>query len=152
MLRQLLSCSTVLLVAACAAPPPAQAPQDVSAAIQAANDAFVAAWQQKDAATVAASYTSDAEVLPPNSDIVTGQGAIQAFWQGAMDMGIASATLTTIEAMGVDSVAWEVGRYALAGEDGSPIDEGKYIVIWHLTPNGWRLHRDIWNSSRATEM
>lgn len=137
------------LAAACAAPPPVQTPQDVSAEIRAANAAFVDAFVQVDAATVAALYTPDAELLPPGSDVVSGTDAIRAFWQAVMESGVASATLTTIEAMGVDSLAYEVGRYALAGADGAPIDQGKYVVIWHRTPDGWRLHRDIWNSTPA---
>jgi hypothetical protein len=68
-----------------------------------------------------------------------------------MNSGVASATLTTLEAIGIDSIAWEVGRYRLADSDGAPIDEGKYVVIWRLTPDGWRLHRDIWNSSVPME-
>lgn len=139
----------VALIAACAAPPPVQTPQDVSAEIRAANDAFVNAFMQGDAPTVAALYTPDAELLPPGSDVVSGTDAIQAFWQAVMESGVASATLTTVEALGVDSLAYEVGRYALAAADGAPIDQGKYIVIWHRTPEGWRLHRDIWNSSLA---
>ena len=137
-----------LLAAACAPPPPSQAPQDVSTEIRTANDAFVAAFSRKDAAAVAGFYTAGGELLPPNGDVVTGRGAIQAFWQGPMDAGVASVTLTTSEAIGIDSLAFEVGRYALAGADGTALDEGKYIVIWHRTPDGWRLHRDIWNSSR----
>lgn len=152
MLRKILAFGAAALVAACATPPASQGPEDVTAPIQAANDAFMSAWSQKDAAAVAASYTADAQLLPPNSDFVTGREAIQTFWQGVMDMGVASLTLTTIEAMSVDSLAYEEGRFALAGEDGSSIDEGKYIVIWHLTPDGWRMYRDVWNSSRPSAM
>ena len=65
-----------------------------------------------------------------------------------MDAGVAGATLTTEEAMGTDSRAVEVGRYEMSTADGSTIDEGKYIVWWQRTPAGWRLHRDIWNTSR----
>jgi uncharacterized protein (TIGR02246 family) len=139
----------VALIPACVAPPPVQTPQDVSAEIRVANAAFVDAFTQVDAATVAALYTPDAELLPPGGDPVSGTDAIRAFWQGVMESGVASATLTTIEAMGVDSLAYEVGRYALASADGAPIDQGKYIVIWHRTPDGWRLYRDIWNSTPA---
>jgi uncharacterized protein (TIGR02246 family) len=147
MLRTPLLPTAAALLIACA-PPPAQTPQDVSREIEAANAEFVTAWSKGDAAAVAALYTADGQLLPPNGDVVTGPEAIQTFWQGAMDAGIASATLTTIEAMAVDSLAYEVGNYALVGPDGTPIDEGKYIVIWHRTPDGWRLYRDIWNTSR----
>ena len=129
-------------------PPQAEPTADVTAEIRTANDQFGAAFAAQDAAALANLYTAQAQLLPPNSDFITGREAIQTFWQGAMDAGVAEATLTTEEAMGTDSMAVEVGRYEMSSADGSTIDEGKYIVWWQRTPAGWRLHRDIWNSSR----
>ena len=129
-------------------PPQAEPPADVTAEIQTANDQFSAAFAAQDAAALANLYTAQAQLLPPNSDFINGREAIETFWQGAMDAGVAEATLTTEEAMGTDSMAVEVGRYEMSSADGSTIDEGKYIVWWQRTPAGWRLHRDIWNSSR----
>ena len=60
-------------------------------------------------------------------------------------------SLTVEEAIGMDGMAIEVGRYELSAADGSAIDEGKYIVWWQRTPAGWRLHRDIWNSNRPAQ-
>ena len=129
-------------------PPQAETPTDVSAEIQLANDQFNIDFAAHDAAALANLYTPNAQLLPTNSDFVTGREAIQTFWQGAMDAGVAGATLTTEEALGADGMAVEVGRYELSAADGSVIDEGKYIVWWQRTPAGWRLHRDIWNTSR----
>ena len=135
-----------ITVSACQ-PPQAETPTDVSAEIQLADDQFATAFAAQDAAALAGLYTPDAQLLPPNSDFVTGQEAIQTFWQGVMDAGVAAATLTAEEAVGLGSMAVEVGRYSLSAADGSVIDEGKYIVWWQRTPAGWRLHRDIWNTS-----
>ncbi len=129
-------------------PPQAEPPADVTADIRTADDQFSAAFAAQDAAALANLYTAQAQLLPPNSDFIIGREAIQTFWQGVMDAGVAVATLTIEEAMGTDSMAVEVGRYEMSTADGSTIDEGKYIVWWQRTPAGWRLHRDIWNSSR----
>jgi uncharacterized protein (TIGR02246 family) len=131
---------------ACAAPESGQ-PLDLTEEIQAANEGFVAAIASSDAEALAALYTQDGKLLPPNSDVVAGTAAIQGFWQNVMEAGVAQAQLTTEEAMGFDDTAFEVGRYALYDSAGNTIDEGKYIVIWRKTEEGWRLHRDIWNSS-----
>jgi uncharacterized protein (TIGR02246 family) len=136
-----------ITVAACQ-PPLAEAPTDVSGEIRLANEGFTTAFAAQDAGALASLYTSDGQLLPPNSDFVEGQDAIRAFWQGAMDAGVAEATLTTAEAFGTDSMAIEVGRYELSAVDGTTVDAGKYIVWWKRTAAGWRLHRDIWNSSR----
>ena len=58
------------------------------ATIAAPIEQFMAAFSRGDAAGAAAVYTADAQVLPPNSDVITGQQAIQTFWQGAMNLGI----------------------------------------------------------------
>ena len=136
-----------LALGACAAPEPPEA-RDVSAEIQAADEQFAAAFAAGDAAAVAALYTDDGMLLPPNGDFVSGRAAIQGFWRAVMGMGVASAKLTVVEAESIGDTAWEVGRYNLYTAAGDAIDEGKYIVVWKRTEAGWRLHRDIWNSSR----
>lgn len=139
-------------VAVCACQPPqAEPPTDVTVEIRTADDQFSAAFAVQDAAALANLYTAQAQLLPPNSDFIVGREAIETFWQGVMDAGVAEATLTIQEAMGTDSMAVEVGRYEMSTADGSTIDEGKFIVWWQRTPAGWRLHRDIWNSSRPAQ-
>lgn len=117
--------------------------------IVAANRVFMDAFARGDARGVAACYTAEGSVLPPGSDAMQGQVAIATFWQGAMDAGIASARLDTVEVEGGEAAAYEVGRYTLTGRDGKQLDQGKYIVIWHREGGAWRLHRDIWNTSQA---
>jgi uncharacterized protein (TIGR02246 family) len=116
-------------------------------AIAAANEAFMAAFNGGDAAGVAALYTEEGQLLPPNADVMAGKEAIQAFWQGAMDMGIGSAQLEIVEVEGHGDTAIEVSRYTLCGADGQELDQGKYIVIWKREGGQWKLHRDIFNSS-----
>jgi uncharacterized protein (TIGR02246 family) len=102
-----------------------------------------------DAAGAAAVYTEDAQVLPPNSEAVSGRQAIQTLWQGAIDMGIKAVNLETVEVEGHGHTAHEVGKYTLQGTEGQMLDTGKYVVIWKQEAGQWKLHRDIWNSSRA---
>ncbi len=103
---------------------------EVRDAIAAADEKFMAAFNRGDAAGLAALYTENGQVLPPNSDFVTGRQAIQAFWQGAMDMGIKGAKLEIVEVEGLGDTAIEVSKYTLSGEAGQVLDTGKYIVIW----------------------
>jgi ketosteroid isomerase-like protein len=98
----------------------------------------------------AAAYTTNAQVFPPNSDVIAGLPGIQTFWQGAMHMGIKAVKLETLEVDGAGQMAHEVGRYTLQGEGDQVIDAGKYVVIWQQEGGQWKLHRDIWNSSQPT--
>ena len=122
--------------------------KEVRDAIVAANEKFVAAFNKGDAAGVAALYTEQGQLLPPNADFMIGRQANQAFWQGAMDMGIASAKIETLEVEGHGDTAIEVSKYNLYAQDGQELDAGKFIVIWKREGGQWMLHRDIFNSSK----
>ena len=119
---------------------------DVKAAIAAALEKFMAAFSRGDAAGIAALYTENGQLLPPNSDFITGKTAIQGFWQVLLDMGL-KATLETVELETHGDTAIEVGKFTLQGEGGQTVDEGKYLVVWKQADGQWKLHRDIFNSS-----
>lgn len=131
-----------------AAPVAAQQGSGIKAEIEKANDAFVAAFGKGDAAAMAKMYSSDGQVFPPNSEVVTGAAAIQKLWKDAMEMGVKSISLKVTETQQHGaSMAHEVGAYAMVGADGKELDRGKYIVIWKKEGNAWKIHRDIWNTS-----
>jgi len=115
--------------------------------IVAANEAFVAAVGRGDAAGLAALYTANGQLLPPNADFVTGPEALEGFWQAILGMGIKKAELNTAEVEGFGDTAVEVGRYKLFGAEDQMLDQGKYIVYWKQEGGQWKLHRDIFNSS-----
>ena len=118
--------------------------QDAIAAVnQRMSDAFV----RRDAAAVAALYTSDGQLLPPNSEIVQGHEAIAGFWQFVMGLGIKTVDLSTSELEILGETAVEIGMYTLGGADGSTIDQGTYLVTWKTEGGSWKLHRDIWNTN-----
>src|SRR5437763_14422751 len=85
--------------------------------VEAANQKFMKAFADRDAAGMAALYSRNGQLLPPNSDFVTGAAAIQAFWQAIMDMGIKAAHLETVEVEGSGESAYEVGKYTLYGDN-----------------------------------
>ena len=116
-------------------------------AILAANEKFMDAFGRGDAAGLAALYTEDGEVMPPNSDFVRGKQAVQGFWQAVMDMGIKGARIETTEVEDYGDAIVEVSTYELLGGEGQALDAGKFIVVWKQEDGQWKLHRDIFNSS-----
>ncbi len=102
-----------------------------------------------DAAGVAAHYTDDAALLPPDAPRIDGREGIQGFWQALMDAGVRDVALTTQEVDDFGDVANEVGVISATApsEDGGRVQlTGKYVVVWKRGGDGtWRLHRDIWN-------
>ncbi len=122
----------------------------IRAKVLAGNKKFMAAFAQKDAGALAKLYTKAGQLLPPGHEMVAGRDGIQAFWQGAMDMGLVKVKLDTVEVEGHREAAIEVGKYTLLAAGGQVADAGKYLVIWKLEGRSWKLHRDIWNSSQPS--
>ena len=121
---------------------------DVRAGIDAANQNFMTNCAQQDAAGLASLYTSSGCVMPTNSDIISGAGNIQGFWQGVFDMGIKEAALETIDLEEHGDTAIETGRYTLKADGGAVADRGKYIIIWKNEGGSWKLHKDIFNTNQ----
>lgn len=121
---------------------------DIRTQIGSANTEFMNAFKRGDATAMANLYTSEAQLLPANSDFVRGTAAIRAFWQGVIDLGLKDATLETIEAEVHGDTVIEVGRYRLLAAGGAVADSGKYVVVWKDDRGTWKLHRDIWTTSQ----
>lgn len=126
---------------------PAFAADDFRPAIEAANKKWEAAASRSDGPGVAALYTAAGQLLPAESDFVSGTQAIGQYWQAVFNSGVKGASLTTVEVEGHGNTANEVGTYELRGADGEVLDHGKYVVIWKKEGAAWKLHRDIWTTS-----
>jgi len=119
--------------------------------ITAAVEKFLTAFNSGNAAGVAMMYTEEGKIMPPNSESLTGREAIQAFWQAALDMGIAKAALKIVEVEKHGDTAIEIGLYELSAANDQVLDKGKYMVIWKKVEGEWKMHRDIWNSNLPLE-
>ena len=127
----------------------ADVPGDFNAAVRSVGKEFQDAFPAKDSAKVGSLYAADAMIFPPNSEMVKGRENIQNFWKGLMDAGM-SAKLEVLETENQGNLGFETGRYTILGADGKTADQGKYIVVWKKDDSGgWKLYRDIWNSSMA---
>ena len=122
--------------------------QTVEADIRNTNHQFEQAFGKKDAAALGRMYTDHAVALPPGSPMAEGRDAIQKLWQNAIDVGIQNLSLHTIGVEDYGNAARELGRFTLDAPDENQnmvTLEGKYVVIWKKTGDGWRLDTDIWN-------
>jgi uncharacterized protein (TIGR02246 family) len=133
---------TCLIVNGCT-----QGPTDVTSEIREANKSFMEAFNNGDAEAVVSHYTEDGSLYPPNSDVVLGHETIATYWEGAMSMGVEKVILETITAEGYGNFAFEEGRYKLFAPGDIMIDHGKYFVTWEKQADGWKLDKDIWNTT-----
>jgi uncharacterized protein (TIGR02246 family) len=121
---------------------------DARVVIEAITRQFETALQQKDAAALSQMYTDDALLMPPGSQEVRGREDIRQAWEGILQLGIESVRLQTAEITVAGDLLIEAGGATVFGAGGAVLDEGKYLVVWKQDGGTWKLHRDIWNSSR----
>jgi ketosteroid isomerase-like protein len=118
----------------------------VRQAVDEGNRKFGAAAARKDYAGMAALYTDNAKVLPPNAPIASGREAIEEFWRStATKFGMTGVTLKTIDLEITGDTAYEVGeadlKLSLVLFIGS-LTKAKYLSVWHRGDDGqWRVHR-----------
>ena len=117
-------------------------------AIEAANRRFIEAFNRGDAASVAAMYTTDARLLPPDNRMLEGRQNIQMFWLGLINTGFQITRLETLTVEAQGNLASEIGRYTISNRVNGQVVTytGKYVVVWRRQSGRWRLAADIWNS------
>lgn len=139
------ACVAIVLAVA-ASPALAQSPKEE---IDAANARFEQGFEKGDVAALAQMYTETATVLPPDSDLVTGRGAIADFWQAAIKAGLKNLRLRAfqVEALG-PAAAKEIGHFSIDvpnPQGHTMAAQGKYVVVWRKVGTEWKLDADIWN-------
>ena len=89
---------------------------DITAEVVAAYMAWDAAFNKADAKAVAAAYLSNARVLPPTHEVVSGSTAIENFFAGLFSSGFTDHKLTIIDAGGDDKVIYSAAYWSAQGK------------------------------------
>ncbi|WP_375446607.1 YybH family protein [uncultured Fibrella sp.] len=114
------------------------------------NRDFAKALNAKNAKAAANCYADDAVILPPGQPNVTGQEAIQKYWQGFLDgAGYVDGTVSTIATGSNGDLGYEIGTADLRfkGTDGKIATEKiKYTIVLKRNAEGkWLQTYDMWN-------
>ena len=119
------------------------------AAIQELTDKWAAAFNEGDAAAVAALYTEDAYLLAPDMEITQGRDDIQKFWQGGIEqLSDMKLTVVDVELLGEKAMR-EIGTFTAKTKGDQPQEvSGKYVNIWEKVDDEWKLATDIYNVNK----
>ena len=123
---------------------------DLRAEIGKMEQAWQKAYNAGDAAAVAALYTKDAKVMAPGAEPASGTAAIKALFTADIAQG-AKNTLTQGDVVGFGDYALETGGYVATSPDGKHLDHGPYLTLYKKADGGWKIYRDIWNSSMKSK-
>src|SRR5262245_30152725 len=140
--RLLMPVALLLAFAGCAKTPSVDKKAD-SADLLAAADSFTKAYNDKNADVVAALYSDDAQLLPPNAPAINGRAAIKQHYTDELTNNFMPLKITTGESAIAGNWGWRSGTWSV---DTSPTMTGKFVEVWRRSPAGWVMYRDIWNS------
>jgi ketosteroid isomerase-like protein len=126
-------------------------------AIEAQAAAFGTHFSAGHAEQVAAIFTEDAEVLPPNEKSVAGRANIQKYFGDFLALGTSTLSLTVQGVAASGTHAVDRGTYTFAftpGPNAPPgmkaiADTGKYVAHWVNQGGTWLMAHDMWNSDLA---
>jgi ketosteroid isomerase-like protein len=117
-------------------------------AIEASNKIY-ADLANKNDGSILTRYTEDACLFPPNGSPVCGGTQMLAFFKGGPKVHV-KFTIQHLYGDGKTSVT-EESFYEMTDMDGKKLDDGKVIVIWKNTKDGWKMHRDMFSSNHPAK-
>jgi len=125
--------------------------EDVRKAIAESNELYFQAFAKNDADLFISRYAEDCWIMLPNAPALCGPNAAKDFFQGGYNkFGVRNGKLITVDVYGVsEDVVAEVGFWKLYNISNIEIDDGKFIVLWKKTSQGWKMWRESFNSSRG---
>jgi len=135
----------ILAVVLLLAPAAAQA-QDAKAGVKEGVGKLEAAFNARDADALTSLYTDASVIMPPGSEPVKGLEAIHAMWN-SLDEYAPTMEFKIKDLMVAGDLVVETSSWSATAPDGSHADHGVYIAVWKNTDQGWKMIRDIWNSS-----
>jgi len=119
-------------------------------AIRGQVDSWLKLVKAKDAAAIAALYTEDGAVMPPNGPIGKGHAAIQQTWASLLAIPGFDLSFDPEQIIVSSSgdMALDRGTYklAVAPKGTAQTDTGKYVVVWRKVGGEWKAAADIFNS------
>lgn len=116
---------------------------------KASTDAYVQAMRNGDMRTVAAFYTEDAILMPPNQPSVEGRDAIRTWLETFPTL--TEFNMVDLKIYGCGDLAYVVGKVTMAlAPEGTPEpiqDALKFIEVRRKQEDGsWLIAEDIFNS------
>lgn len=137
----LVTLAAIIAATACAPPAAQQSPE-----LAAMTERWEEALNSGDVEAVAALYSDDARLLPPNAELAQGRAAVAAEFAAMVAAGL-TIDLENVDAVVAGDVGYKVGTYTLQAPGGVTVDHGKYIDVWRKVDGQWKITDDIWNSN-----
>jgi ketosteroid isomerase-like protein len=122
-------------------------------AIAASNAILFQAFVKGDSSLFIDRYARDCWIMPPNAPALCGADAPLEFYKAAYHtFGVRNGKFITIDVFGDgEEFVTEVGFWQLFDANNQLFDNGKFLVLWKKTPDGWKMFRDSFSSDRRKQ-
>jgi ketosteroid isomerase-like protein len=123
--------------------------EEAKKAIAESNATYFKSFVKNDSSIFINSYAEDACILAPNAPAMCGREAFAKFFRSAYeDYGLRNGQFitTAIYGDGKEYVT-EEGFWKSFNAKGELFDDGKFLVLWKKTKNGWKMFRDSFSSN-----
>ena len=119
-------------------------------AIAASNEIYFQSFAKGDSSLFIGCYTEDCWIMQPNAPTLCGVDAPLDFFRMAYGkVGVRNGKFISIDVFGNDEeLVTEVGFWESVDINNNLLDNGKFLVLWKRTPDGWKRFRDSFNSDR----
>lgn len=124
--------------------------KEAKTAIAMSNDIYFQAFRKGDSSIFIDRYATDACIMPPNSPILCGKDAAAIFFKIAYEqLGLRNGKFITTAVYGDGKeYVTEEGVWQSFDSNNVLTDNGKFLVLWKKTEQGWKMFRDSFSSDR----
>jgi ketosteroid isomerase-like protein len=128
----------------------AQNLDEAKKAIAASNAIYFQSFVKNDASIFVERYAIDGCIMAPNSPIACGREAAAEFFKAAYnDYSLRNGKFITTAVYGDGKeFVTEEGLWQSMDATGKVFDDGKFLVLWKRTNEGWKMFRDSFSGNR----
>jgi uncharacterized protein (TIGR02246 family) len=113
------------------------------AALEAASQAWAAAFNGRDADGMVALATPDVVSIEANAAPASGRDAVRATWSRAACTARSRMTIVTKEIAVTGAMAWKISAVTHTQPGGTVVARSHLLEIWRKTDGRWKIHRQL---------
>jgi ketosteroid isomerase-like protein len=124
--------------------------EEARIAMAKSNDIYFQAFAKGDSSIFIERYAKDCCIMPPNTAAMCGENAPLGFFRIAYyQIGLRNGKFITTEVYGEGKeFVTEEGLWQSFDANNRMFDNGKFLVLWKKTADGWKMFRDSFSSNR----
>ena len=127
--------------------------EEARISIAKSNDIYFQAFAKRDSSLFIERYAKDCCIMPPNTTAICGKNAPLGFFRIAYyQAGLRNGKFITTDVYGDGKeFVMEEGLWQSFDANNRMFDNGKFLVLWKKTPDGWKMFRDSFSSDNNKE-